>query len=277
MFLETEKNTQFVETRKSKRRPNTSTTPGTLTSSKSSSNLKSVDSHISKEKSQPKSKKYNNYEQDKKGYKKKNYQKQKVNNDQVPQAARVITIKDYVEMVIKDLSERPELWHFSSYGLNISNNQTLPFPFLGTTEISPEELRLQVYAEAAATGGRIDNYVKVVQEIKDKAELTSKSLVPNLDKVISDLFRVNNVTLGNNVIGHQEALKQTLKERLSATQFNIQQQAQPQHHQLQQIQLQQHQLHEPLIPPPQPHHHPHQSQSIIPDEAFSFGSIPEFL
>lgn len=167
-------------------------------------------------------------------------------------------------MVMSDLSTRPALWHFSSYGLSLNSTQSLPFPFLGTTEISPEELRLQVYAEAAATGGRIDNYVNVVADIKERAELTTKTLIPNLEKIINDLLRVNNVNLNPAVPSDlQETLKQTLKQRMQPTgsaptvpTMNFESLIQlPQTTQQQQ----------PIST----------NISIIPDDAFSFGSIPE--
>lgn len=172
-------------------------------------------------------------------------------------------------MVMSDLSTRPALWHFSSYGLSLNSTQSLPFPFLGTTEISSEELRLQVYAEAAATGGRIDNYVKVVDDIKKRAELTTKTLIPNLGMVVNDLLRANNVNINPVSVASssssnlQESLKETLTQRIqpastinySFAGMNF----------------------EPLIQLPQtnPIQQSLPNDSIIPDDAFSFGSIPE--
>lgn len=175
-------------------------------------------------------------------------------------------------MVMSDLSTRPALWHFSSYGLSLNSTQSLPFPFLGTTEISPEELRLQVYAEAAATGGRIDNYVKVVGDIKERAELTTKALIPNLERVIDDLLRANNVNLNPSLYSSsssassnlQENLKQTLKQRIQSTTMST-----PAIHSLPNMNF------ESLIQLPQTVQPPGTNNSIITDDAFSFGSIPE--
>ena len=208
---------------------------------------------------------------------------------QNPTSTPSITIKDYVDMVMMDLSLRPALWHFSSYGLSLNSTQSLPFPFLGTTEISAEELRLQVYAEAAATGGRIDNYLKVVGEIKGRAEMTTKALIPNLEKVISDLLRSNNVNMNtqlSGLSGHQEALKQTLRERLNTSGNNTNALGNPSipsnpSNNIQSSIPQQHPqqvYHEPLIQLPQqlaPSPSSSSSNMIIPDDAFSFGSIPE--
>ena len=209
---------------------------------------------------------------------------------QNPTSKPSITIKDYVDMVMMDLSLRPALWHFSSYGLSLNSTQSLPFPFLGTTEISAEELRLQVYAEAAATGGRIDNYLKVVGEIKERAEMTTRALIPNLEKVISDLLRSNNVNMNtplSGLSGHQEALKQTLRERLNTsgisnntfTYSNPSNPSNPSNNIQSSVSVPQAQVyHEPLIQLPQqlaPSPSSSSSNMIIPDDAFSFGSIPE--
>lgn len=213
---------------------------------------------------------------------------------QNPTSTPSITIKDYVDMVMMDLSLRPALWHFSSYGLSLNSTQSLPFPFLGTIEISAEELRLQVYAEAAATGGRIDNYLKVVGEIKGRAEMTTKALIPNLEKVISDLLRSNNVNMHtplSGLSGHQEALKQTLRERLNSggisnntnaftysnnpnSAINPSNPSNPSNNILSSIPQAQ-VYHEPLIQLPQQLAPSSSSNMIIPDDAFSFGSIPE--
>ena len=195
-------------------------------------------------------------------------------------------IKDYVDMVMTDLSTRPVLWHFSSYGLSLNPIQSLPFPHLGTLELSPEELRLQVYAEAAATGGRIDNYVKVVEEIRRKAEETTKKLIPELERVVTETLRVNNIPVGEqvNVRQYQETLKQTLQQRINGQNHGtlseqaygiatgqaygiaVTTAAVPQHEPL---------FQHPTLPyqiqPPQQH----QSNDIIPDDSFAFGMIPE--
>ena len=213
---------------------------------------------------------------------------------------RVPGIKDYVDMVMTDLSTRPPLWHFSSYGLSLNPIQSLPFPHLGTVELSAEELRLQVYAEAAATGGRIDNYVKVVRDIKDKAEMVTKALIPDLEKVISETLRVNNITLGS----YQDNLRQTLQQRAAVSSANYsaaganysakganysergsynrlapQETSQaytpspanqiPPHEPLFQHPTIQYQL------PPQQQQQINQSNEIIPDDSFAFGMIPE--
>ena len=289
--LETERNIPYSDTRKSKRKPNPSASSSSQISSHSTSasnlrHVKSVELHVTKEKTQPKSKNRSKGQNNRKGGNKSNEPaKQQFPHphprplpksqsfQQLPKSTPAITTNNYVDMVMADLSTRPALWHFSSYGLTL--NQSLPFPFLGTTELSPEELRLQIYAEAAATGGRIDNYVKVIGDIKDRAESTTKALIPNLAKVISDLLRANNVDMNvhnNNSTSTdlQETLKQTLKQRLSALQSTptiaINQQ------------YQQQQYHEPLIQLPHQLQQPQpqiQADSIIPDDAFSFGSIPE--
>lgn len=179
-------------------------------------------------------------------------------------------IKDYVNMVMSDLSTRPVLWHFSSYGLSLNATQSLPFPHLGTTELSADELRLQVYAEAAATGGRIDNYVKVVAEIKQNAENVTKALIPNLETVISETLRAHNIPFGAttnpNIQQYQQQLKQTLLQQRvnyastqSSDNLPVPVPSEP-----------------PLFQPPTIQYQPQdQSNAIIPDDSFAFGMIPE--
>jgi hypothetical protein len=199
---------------------------------------------------------------------------------------RVPGIKDYVDMVMTDLSTRPPLWYFSSYGLSLNPIQSLSFPHLGTVELSAEELRLQVYAEAAATGGRIDNYVKVVGDIKEKAESVTKALIPNLERIVSETLSVNNIPIP--IAGsYQDTLRQTLEQRASLNFLSSTGQTNilavqpsystttaapplpliPQHEPLFQHPTIQHQ--------PQPQHQIHQSNQIIPDDSFAFGMIPE--
>ena len=103
------------------------------------------------------------------------------------------TLKNYFDMALSDLSLRPFMWHFSSYGLTLNATQSLPLPHFCTTELSVEELRLQVYAEAAATSGRIENYVRVVEGIKNRAEGAVRELIPNLENVIRELLVSNGV------------------------------------------------------------------------------------
>ena len=220
---------------------------------------------------------------------------------------RVPGIKDYVDMVMTDLATRPPLWHFSSYGLSLNPIQSLPFPHLGTVELSAEELRLQVYAEAAATGGRIDNYVKVVRDIKDKAEMVTKALIPDLEKVISETLRVNNIPLGS----YQDKLRQTLQQRVgvssaanystkganysakganysatganySVSQANYSETGRSQAYTP--TPANQIPPHEPLfqhptiqyqLPHQQQQQQINQSNEIIPDDSFAFGMIPE--
>lgn len=274
-------NNSFSDTRKSNRNPKLPPSSSVLQKSASNPNLRTVraaESHVTKEKTtQPKYKKKSGKKSDKKlqqPHQQQQLQKQKQPSfQQLPKPTPTITSKDYVDMVMSDLSTRPALWHFSSYGLSLNSTQSLPFPFLGTTEISPEELRLQVYAEAAATGGRIDNYVKVVGDIKERAELTTKALIPNLERVIDDLLRANNVNLNPSASSAssassnlQENLKQTLKQRIQSTTMSA-----PTIHSLPNMNF------ESLIQLPQtiPIQPPSTNNSIITDDAFSFGSIPE--
>lgn len=209
---------------------------------------------------------------------------------------RVPGIKDYVDMVMTDLSTRPFLWHFSSYGLTLNPTQSLPFSHLGTVELSAEELRLQVYAEAAATGGRIDNYVKVVGEIKEKAESVTKALIPNLERVVSETLKAHNIQLPS-IASYQDTLRQTLQQRVgllqaSQSNYSLQQplQQQPsiyaQDNSLNKTAPTQiPQQHEPLFQHPTIQYQPplyqqqspqqYQSNDIIPDDSFAFGMIPE--
>lgn len=189
-------------------------------------------------------------------------------------------------MVLSDLSERPVSWYFSSYGLTLSPSQSLPFPFLGTTELSAEELRLQIYAEAAATGGRVDNYLKVVEEIKRHAELQTKSLIPHLETAISDLLRSNNISMGPTpavtpaagLHQQQEALKQTLQQPMNYIPDleSSTRQTPPEESMLlldplrQSAPTQQQALQPQNVKQQQP-----SSNEIIPDDFFAFGSIPE--
>lgn len=209
------------------------------------------------------------------------------------QAPRVPGIKDYVDMVMTDLSTRPPLWHFSSYGLTLSPTQSLPFPHLGTTELSAEELRLQVYAEAAATGGRIDNYCRVVQGIKERAEMATKLLIPDLERVVTETLRANHIPTGNiadnpaNLNQHQESLKQALLQRGNVT-ANIYQQAQSApvytqgitHATQGNIHANNHANTHAQSASQHPPYTYQQIQvqnpnSIIPDDSFAFGLIPE--
>lgn len=211
---------------------------------------------------------------------------------------RLPEIKDYVDMVMIDLSTRPPLWHFSSYGLSLNPIESLPFPHLGTVELSAEELRLQVYAEAAATGGRIDNYVKVVRDIKDKAETVTKALIPDLEKVISETLRANNINML--LDSYQENLRQKLQQRAglsSAANYSAKGanyptkganypakgQLVPQEQAYTTTPAIQIPPHEPLLQhpaiqyqlPSQAQQQIQQSNDIIPDDSFAFGMIPE--
>lgn len=169
--------------------------------------------------------------------------------------------------MLNDLSERPFLWHFSVYGLNFSP-QTSNLPQLGTSEYSVEELRLQAYAEARATGGSIDAYRAAVLGMKERAERAASTLIPNLLSVIR-AARGNNVGAGS---GSSAALMQ-------------------QQQKLQQQLLHQHQTlsapfgssaHAPpatlTFPPPSiPTHQPAVLHPPLPSggDTFAFGEIPE--
>jgi hypothetical protein len=185
-------------------------------------------------------------------------------------------------MVMTDLAWRPCLWHFSSYGLTLNSTQSIPFPHLGTTEISPDELRLQVYAEAAATGGRIENYINVVNQIKQRAESATKALIPNLEPVLLEFLKLHNIPLDKKDILKQELLLRR-SQSLQDMSPQVQTQQFPQSHSQLQPQTNVHvnQSYESLLTP---HPHPHvssnlptasSSHQIIPDSEFSFGMIPE--
>lgn len=98
--------------------------------------------------------------------------------------------QEFVEMILSDLSERPFSWPFSSpYALFTSQTHSVPVREFGTTEYSFEELRLQAYAEARMTGGRIDNYKSIVEGIRLKAEMATKAIIPRLHEIVKEARR----------------------------------------------------------------------------------------
>lgn len=135
-----------------------------------------------------------------------------------------------------------------------------------------------MYAEAAATGGRIENYCKVVGEIKERAEVTTKMLIPNLEAVISDLLKANHIVTSEvnvNQVGlqqHQQSLKQALlqqqqQQRLSSSVYSVNDHQHPPYN----LQSQSQPQPQPQPPAPQQQY----PDTIIPDDSFAFGFIPE--